>query len=201
MLNARSRIQEHVTGESSFRIDHWLFISAVALGSAAILLLKSGLVFIPHVDFFGIATPVAVMALYAGVVTLIPRTRLRLDQAGDNLYYLGFTYTLCSLAITLYRFHATEGAADYIVSNFGIALATTIVGVVFRVWLHQMREDPLELEREARSEITDAVSRLRAEIDQAVREFNHFNRTLQQSAKEAIEAQGHIALEMLDKST
>jgi hypothetical protein len=141
------------------------------------------------------------MILYGCAVTVIPRIRLRLDQAGDNLYYLGFTYTLCSLAITLYRFHATDVAVDYIVSNFGIALATTIVGVVARVWLHQMREDPLELEREARSEITDAVSRLRAEIDQAVREFNHFNRTLQQSAQEAIETQGQVALEALNKST
>lgn len=201
MLSARTRFQQHLTGESAFRIDHFLFIFAVLLGAAAILILKSGFVLIPHVDVLGIVFPVVVMILYGLSVTTVPRIRLRLDQAGDNLYYLGFTYTLCSLAITLYRFHATEGAADYIVSNFGIALATTIVGVVSRVWLHQMREDPLELEREARSEITDAVGRLRAEIDQAVREFNHFNRTLQQSAREAIEAQGQVALESLDKST
>jgi hypothetical protein len=174
---------------------------AVLLGAGAIISLKSNIFYIPYVDMLGILAPVIVMGLYAYAVTLIPRTRLRLDQAGDNLYYLGFTYTLCSLAITLYRFHATEAAADYIVSNFGIALATTIVGVVFRVWLHQMRDDPLELEREARSELTEAVSRLRAQIDLAVREFNHFNRTLQQSAQEAIERQGNVALETLDNST
>ena len=201
MLSARARLQRQLTGESAFRVDHFLFLFAVILGASAILALKSGIVFVPHIDFLGIALPVIVMILYGVAVSTIPRIRLRLDQAGDNLYYLGFTYTLCSLAITLYRFHATEGAADYIVSNFGIALATTIVGVVARVWLHQMREDPLELEREARSEITEAVGRLRAEIDQAVREFNHFNRTLQQSAREAIEAQGQVALESLDKST
>src|SRR6516225_7378976 len=201
MLSARTRFQQHITGEAEFRVDHFLFIFVAALGAAVILVLKSGIILIPRIDLLGIALPVIVMIMYGSAVTVIPRIRLRLDQAGDNLYYLGFTYTLCSLAITLYRFHATEAAVDYIVSNFGIALATTIVGVVARVWLHQMREDPLELEREARSEITDAVSRLRAEIDQAVREFNHFNRTLQQSAQEAIEAQGQIALETLDKST
>jgi hypothetical protein len=201
MLSARTRLQQQLTGESAFRVDHFLFFVAVALGASSILVLKSGTIIMPHIDLLGIAFPVIVMILYGSAVTTIPRVRLRLDQAGDNLYYLGFIYTLCSLAITLYRFHATEGAADYIVSNFGIALATTIIGVVARVWLHQMREDPLELEREARSEITDAVSRLRAEIDQAVREFNHFNRTLQQSAQEAIEAQGQVALESLDKST
>ena len=201
MLSAQSSIREGINVETTHRVDHLIFMFAVLLGAGAIISLKSGVVYIPHVDLLGILAPIAVMGLYAYAVTLIPRTRLRLDQAGDNLYYLGFTYTLCSLAITLYRFQATEAAADYIVSNFGIALATTIVGVVFRVWLHQMRDDPLELEREARSELTEAVNRLRAEIDQAVREFNHFNRTLQQSAQEAIEAQGNVALETLDKST
>ena len=154
MLSTRTQLQQHLTGEAAFRIDHFLFLFAVILGAGIILTLKSGLIPIPHIDFLGIALPVVVMILYGGAVTTVPRIRLRLDQAGDNLYYLGFTYTLCSLAITLYRFHAAEGPTDYIVSNFGIALATTIVGVVARVWLHQMREDPLELEREARSEIT-----------------------------------------------
>ena len=201
MLNARSSDRNSLTGESPLQVDHLFFMFAVLLGAFMILSLKGGFIPIPHSDMLGIVLPVSVMGSYAFAVTLIPRMRLRLDQAGDNLYYLGFTYTLCSLAITLYRFHATESAADYIVSNFGIALATTIVGVVFRVWLHQMRDDPLELEREVRSELTEAVGRLRAEIDLAVREFNHFNRTLQQSAQEAIEAQGNVALEALDKST
>jgi hypothetical protein len=149
MLSGQAPLQDQ-SRHRAIELDHWIFVTTAAMGSGIIIILKSGFTPIP------------------------PRTHLRLDQAGDNLYYLGFTYTLCSLSITLYRFHSKEDAVDYIVSNFGIALATTIVGVVLRVWLHQMREDPLELEREARIEITDAVGRLRTEIDQAVREFNHF---------------------------
>jgi hypothetical protein len=201
MSSAQSPVKGSIRVKTASRVDHSLFLLTVILGAAAIISLKSGMVHIPFVDVLGILVPVVAMVLYACAVTLIPRTRIRLDQAGDNLYYLGFTYTLCSLAITLYRFHATEGGADYIVSNFGIALATTIVGVVSRVWLHQMRDDPLELEQEARFELTEAVGRLRAEIELAIREFNYFNRTLQQSAQEAIEAQSTIALEALDKST
>jgi hypothetical protein len=201
MLISGMRIQEYVVQGLAKGFDHYIFLFCALLGGSAIFLLKGSFVPIPYADFLGIAVPLSIMVLYLCIVSIIPRMRLRLDQCGDNLYYLGFTYTLCSLAITLYRFHATEGVADYIVSNFGIALATTIFGVVLRVWLHQMREDPLDVEREARSEITDAVSRLRGEIDFAIREFNHFNRTLQQSAQEAIEAQGRIALESLGNST
>src|SRR5438105_10463132 len=127
MLGAQSSARVGIKVETNGRIDHSIFMFAVLLGAGAIISLKSGVIWIPHIDFLGILLPVVVMGLYACAVTLVPRTRLRFDQAGDNLYYLGFTYTLVSLAITLYRFHATEGAADYIVSNFGIALATTIV--------------------------------------------------------------------------
>jgi len=121
MLSAQSSVRGGIRVETTHRVDHSIFMFAVLLGAGTIISLKSGVVYIPHVDILGILAPVIVMGVYASVVTLVPRTRLRLDQAGDNLYYLGFTYTLCSLAITLYRFHATEGTVDYIVSNFGIA--------------------------------------------------------------------------------
>jgi hypothetical protein len=201
MVSAESSLNGGVRVEVSNRIDPLLFLLAVIVGAGAIVLLKVGFITLPYANTLGILAPIVVMGLYVCTVTLLPRTRLRYDQAGDNLYYLGFTYTLVSLAVTLYRFHATEGFVDYIVSNFGIALVTTMIGVVARVCLHQMRDDPLELEREARFALSEAVARLRAEIDLAVREFNHFNRTLQQSAQEAIEAQGNVALEALDKST
>jgi hypothetical protein len=112
MLSAQSSIREVIRVDATNRVDHSIFMFAVLLGVGAIISLKSGVVYIPHVDMLGILAPIIVMGLYASAVTIVPRTRLRLDQAGDNLYYLGFTYTLCSLALTLYRFHATEGAAD-----------------------------------------------------------------------------------------
>ena len=54
--------------------------------------------------------------------------RLRDDQSGDNLYYMGFLFTLTSLAVSLYQFSAA-GSAEQIVQNFGIAIASTIAGI------------------------------------------------------------------------
>ena len=58
----------------------------------------------------------------------IPATKLRLDVAGDNMYYLGFLYTLSSLAVAI-----TISEAEQILANFGVAISSTILGIAARV--------------------------------------------------------------------
>ncbi len=45
---------------------------------------------------------VAVMVTYALIVSHIMLIRVRMDQAGDNAYYLGLLFTLVSMAFALY---------------------------------------------------------------------------------------------------
>ena len=61
----------------------------------------------------------------------------RADIIGDNIYYLGFLLTLVSLAYTLYKFTSADAEIDQIIKNFGIALSTTLIGVVGRVYFNQ----------------------------------------------------------------
>ena len=51
--------------------------------------------------------PLALMAIYASLV-FIPPIRLRPDQTGDNIYYLGFLFTLVSLGYSLLEFSAAR---------------------------------------------------------------------------------------------
>ena len=90
------------------------------------------------------------MLCYAAALLLARSLRLRDDQSGDNLYYMGFLFTLTSLGAALMHFSAAR-AAEEIVRNFGIAITSTIVGIALRVLFNQMRRDPLEVERIARA--------------------------------------------------
>src|SRR5262245_21337039 len=119
-----------------------LFLTFFLFGSAYIVWAK--LVGIPPVLVTGI--PLGLMLLYALALGLARYFRLRDDQAGDNLYYLGFLYTLTSLGVSLWQFSVNEGA-EGIVTNFGVAIASTILGVALRVVFNQMRQDPVEVER------------------------------------------------------
>lgn len=130
--------------------------------------------------------PVLFMIGYALLLGLARLFRLRDDQSGDNLYYMGFLFTLTSLAVSLYQF-STAGSPAQIVQNFGIAIASTIAGIALRIFFNQMRRDPIEVEHTARLELAQASRKVRREMESSVLEFSHFRRAAQQSIQDALD--------------
>src|SRR5580700_1797773 len=144
-----------------------VFTVFVATGSAYIVVSKLGGIGQVYVTF----VPVVIMVAYAALIWFARNLRLRDDQAGDNLYYMGFLFTLTSLGVSLYQFSATR-AAEEIVQNFGIAIGSTITGIALRVIFNQMRHDPIEVEQAMRLELAEAARRVRRELDATVVEFS-----------------------------
>src|SRR5450432_3488933 len=84
-------------GADSSRTSAIVFMLFVAVGSCYIIVAKLagiGQVFVTFV-------PVVIMIGYALMIWLARGLRLRDDQAGDNLYYMGFLFTLTSLGVSL----------------------------------------------------------------------------------------------------
>jgi hypothetical protein len=162
-------------------VNGLLFFAVVIAGSGYIILSKLN-------DFGALAvTAVPVLIMIGYAVMLGARLfRLRDDQSGDNLYYMGFLFTLTSLAVSLYQFSAA-GSAEQIVQNFGIAIASTIAGIALRILFNQMRRDPVEVEAAARLELAEASRRVRRELESAVLEFSYFRRMSQQSVSDALD--------------
>lgn len=131
--------------------------------------------------------PVVLMLGYAGAILLFRRLRLRDDQTGDNFYYMGFIFTLTSLALSLIQFSAGSAQVHEIVVNFGVAVASTIAGIILRIFFNLVRRDPVEVEHVARLELSDASRRVRRELDEILLEMAHFRRTNQQMLAEGFE--------------
>src|SRR5665213_1824067 len=129
--------------------------------------------------------PVSIMVGYALLLALGRLFRLRDDQSGDNLYYMGFLFTLTSLGVSLYQY-SSEGSAEQIVQNFGIAIASTIAGIALRIFFNQMRRDPVEVEQTARLELADASRKVKRELESTVLEFAYFRRATQQSIEDSL---------------
>lgn len=164
-------------------VDRWAFLVFSLGGGVAIVLGKySGLSAVPIA-----ATAMIVMVAYAAIVQFSGTGRLRSDQAGDNCYYLGLIYTLSSLAYAIFFFDPADTATT-IVQGFGIALATTIMGLVLRVFFSQSRVDLTETEDTARIELAKAAGDLKAELSQAVVSMNDFAHQTRQSIQELREA-------------
>jgi hypothetical protein len=180
LTRQRSAIEQlyevaHATGMNAI-----VFILFVAFGCAYIALAKLA----GAGPFYVTFVPISIMLAYALLIFLARNLRLRDDQSGDNLYYMGFLFTLTSLGVSLYQFSA-ERAAEEIVQNFGIAIGSTITGIGLRVVFNQMRRDPVEVERMMRLELAEAARRVRRELDSTVVEFGYHRRSAQQAAADS----------------
>src|SRR5438552_7048101 len=118
-----------------------VFLAFVAIGCVYIVIAK----LVGIGPFYVTFVPVGTMLAYALLIYSARGLRLRDDQSGDNLYYMGFLFTLTSLGVSLYQFTAAR-AAEEIVQNFGIAIGSTIAGIGLRVIFNQMRRDPVRSE-------------------------------------------------------
>ncbi len=155
--------------------DRVVFLGTFVVGIVGTVVLKIG---------FGSANavllaafPVAVLSLYAIYCAISRANTIEPETAGDNCYYLGFLFTLSSLALTLYRVNSAGGAAGEVldiaevISGFGIALSSTIAGVLLRVLFFQMRPDLVAADREARTELSQSVREFRRQVTQITREM------------------------------
>jgi methyl-accepting chemotaxis protein len=108
------------------------------------------------------------------------------DRLGDNLYYLGLTYTLVSVAHALYAFTGVANV-DQLVSDFSVALLTTLVGIVGRVLLYERHAS-----QKPPAGIDDEILRLRAETEGAVKQMQEFRHGLalylQQATDNAVQS-------------
>lgn len=134
--------------------DRWIFVGFFLVGVIMLWFLRF--------EFERVVTAALVLVgliiLYAWLMHRRGRFRLRRnDQSADNLYYLGFIYTVCAMAVSLIRFATIEGVTTLnIVGDLGVGLSTTVVGLVLRIWaLH--RDDPTEIEDHVRTELVDVA--------------------------------------------
>ena len=133
-------------------------------------------------DILAIAVAVLVIT---GYVTYIQSTKNRsgisVDRASDNVYYLGLLFTLSSLAYSLIKLSffgmsggevASSKQVLTLLPDFGLALFSTIAGIFGRIYLQQMRNDPMDVETEAREELGAAIRQLRETVGQVVSNLN-----------------------------
>ena len=162
------------------------FILFAVIG--AVLIIISKWMLFPTIVIFLI--PVVILLGYTFVSWTLPRLELRRDQIGDNAYYLGFILTLVSLTMTLIQY-SSNNSDDFIVSNFGTALISTVLGIFIRSVISQFRKDVVGVERDMHASLREASMQLRSQIFASVEGFGSLHRQMAQITEEAV---GNVAL-------
>ncbi|MCY4431238.1 MAG: hypothetical protein OXC11_12705 [Rhodospirillales bacterium] len=164
--------------ETNERSQFFLFFVG---GALAILLLK---LFIESL-WFAPAVACAGVGFYAYSVWDHEARAPRFDAAGDHVYYLGFLYTLVSLAVSLALVGSRLGddpdVIRSVLTGFGVAIASTILGMALRVVIGRGEgSEPREVVERAQLGLADAGRRLRAELDYTITEFDHFRNRIRE---------------------
>ena len=155
------------------------FLLAFTVGSAVVVLSKS----FGWPLFLVVSLPVVVMFAYWLASMVLPGLSVRKDQLGDNMYYLGFLLTLVSLTVTLVQY-STNSDNNYIISNFGVALVATLVGILARTLHSQMRKDVAGVERDLQEQLSQASYRLRGQIGAVSEDFAVLSRQITQITRQ-----------------
>ena len=179
--------------------DKWVLVLAFLLGVCGAFALKY---FESH-PFLVALWSASILLVYVAATWLLGRLRIESEIIGDNCYYLGFVFTLASLAGTLYLLEQTGGQTEAIrdvISGFGVALTSTILGIILRVLLIRMRPDIVSRDREARIELHSMVRDFRANLSESLAHLKRFSvetgqilseqrDEIRAASKETIEAQ------------
>jgi hypothetical protein len=159
--------------------DRGLFVLITVVVAAGIIAAKThGIPALP----IAIAA-VASMLLYGLLAYRFRAVRLRLDRLGDNFYYMGFIFTLASMAAALLQLNAGV-EVEALLGSFGISLLTTMAGIGGRVTLVQMRSEVDDVEERIRRDLLEAGDQLRGQLAAAVRDLEAFRLGTQQVIEE-----------------
>ncbi len=115
---------------------HSAFLAAFATGALGIVVVRE---LGPGLGGAVVAASGCAVLIIAFAVISFNRSKVEASRAADDFYYLGLLFTLVSLIHVLVRvFVLGDGGAErtqQLIGNFGIALVSTVVGILVRVVL------------------------------------------------------------------
>lgn len=167
-------------------LDRTVFFIAFFAGVIGSILIKA----LGGHPFWAAGYAAAVLFAYAILAWAGGRVKLEPETIGDNCYYLGFLFTLSSLAYTLYQMAdpSLNGGRPVdipdVISGFGVALSSTIVGVFLRVLLMQLRPDFIAKDREVRADINRSFADFRKNMAGMLSQMKAFSAESVQMASE-----------------
>lgn len=116
------------------------------------------------------------MLVYAAITRWRYPDVARTESFADSFYYLGFLLTLVALIGVLVHLGdlSGDGLLEGVLRHFGIALATTVVGLLGRVLIVMFGRAPDDFEQLARTQVEQAYDSLTRSLDRMAAEAESF---------------------------
>jgi methyl-accepting chemotaxis protein len=195
--SARSKSADRGRKRAFWGSPRVAFLTFFAIGSFFIVL--SGFIADRLVGpfFLGLLVPIGLMLVYWAVGSRAPAVRLKKESFADSIYYLGFLFTLVSLGSALFYLSGEEKTLSVVVSKFGLALATTILGLAIRVSEVSFSRSFGESKEAAQEKLSLAVDRFTNDLEMTCDKME----ILLSSMAESVETAGALASQTTEESS
>ncbi|MEX2164989.1 MAG: hypothetical protein WD823_12210 [Sulfuricaulis sp.] len=149
----------------------------------------------------GFWLPLAIMGGYIAIGLARRGDDVSDEKFGDSCYYLGFIFTIASIAFSLFDVPQLDqaGKLKEIAVRFGAAMVSTFLGIIVRIYLVGFRRDVDQAMDRLEERLVTAADELRGRMELSMDAFRQFENTVHDAAKDVV-ARSNMAFETLGKT-
>jgi len=149
----------------------------------------------------GFWAPLGMMAAYIVIGFARSSEDVGDEKFGDSCYYLGFIFTISSIAFSLFDVPQLDQAGKLkdIAVRFGAAMVSTFFGIIVRIYLVGFRKDTDLAFDQLEQRLISATDTLRGRMDLSIESFRHFEAAVHEATKD-VAARANMAFETLGKA-
>ncbi len=168
----------NLTDNLEEQLPRIMFVGTYILGVILIILAT---IFAQENTLIIILVSIIPMIIY-GIYVYSNRKKPNVNTIADSAYFLGFLFTITSISLALYFLTPNENDLtkqfNRIIQIFGFALITTIIGLLIKVCVVNLKPDLDDLSENIMENLHESVSLFDDELVNAIERFQEIDQQL-----------------------
>ena len=168
----------NLTDNLEEQLPRIMFVGTYILGVILIILAT---IFVQENTLIVLLVSIIPMIIY-GIYVYSNRKKPNVNTIADSAYFLGFLFTITSISLSLYLLTPNENDLtkqfNRIIQIFGFALITTIIGLLIKVCVVNLKPDLDDLSENIMENLHESVSLFDDELVNAIERFQEIDQQL-----------------------
>ena len=175
---------DHLNDDIEKHLPRIMFVGTYILGVILIILVSK---FSPENKFSGVIASILPMLIYL-IYVYLNRREPNVTTIADSAYFLGFLFTITSISLAILGLNSDEENLtqqfNKTILIFGFALITTIIGLLIKVCVVNLKPDLDDLSESIMENLHESVSEFDDLLENGIDRFKEIDKQLSDRYKD-----------------
>ena len=175
---------DHLNDDIEKHLPRIMFVGTYILGVILIILVSK---FSPENKFSGVIASILPMLIYL-IYVYLNRREPNVTTIADSAYFLGFLFTITSISLAILGLNSNEENLtqqfNKTILIFGFALITTIIGLLIKVCVVNLKPDLDDLSESIMENLHESVSEFDDLLENGIDRFKEIDKQLSDRYKD-----------------